>query len=56
MTAAQTADKWASLFYQHVAYCGTCISQRPACPQGARLSRLLDRAGYALARQVVGVS
>lgn len=51
------ADKWASLYFQHAdERCPSCTPTHPACPQGARLSRLLDRAGYALARQVVGVA
>lgn len=58
MTAAkQVADKWASLYFQHAEErCQTCTTMRPACPQGHRLSRLLDRAGLALARVAVGVN
>lgn len=57
MSASATADIWAGLYYRHAEReCGACTPTTPGCWMGLRLSRLLDRAGLALARECAGVA
>ncbi len=53
MSASATADIWAGLYYRHCETCWCCTETTPICWMGLRLSRLLDRAGHALARECV---